>query len=297
MRDWLDYARGLLAGLLGVGLLGVGLLGATAADAAEPLVRKAWLVSQFGNPHLVVLDLRPAEAYRAGHIPGAVPADYRTTEWGVPGPNGAARALPPVERIAATIGGLGVGDADAVVLVADDFASAARVYWTFKVLGHTEVSILDGGARAWTDALDARPVTRQPAVFTPHYRPEMRAELPEVAGAVNGGGYTLVDARPPEQWKGTAMSPVVRVGGHLPGAVSVDQRQALTPDGRLKSPEALAEIFALVGDKPAIAYCNSGHLGSTDWFVMSEILHRPGTRLYDGSMSEWTADPARPVMR
>jgi thiosulfate/3-mercaptopyruvate sulfurtransferase len=90
---------------------------------------------------------------------------------------------------------------------------------------------------------------------------------------------------------------VVRVGGHLPGAVSVDQRQALTPDGQLKSPEALAEIFAVVGAKPVIAYCNSGHLGSTDWFVMSEILHRPGTRLYDGSMSEWTADPSRPVIR
>jgi thiosulfate/3-mercaptopyruvate sulfurtransferase len=87
--------------------------------------------------YLVVLDLRPADAYWAGHVPGAVSADYRTTEWGVPGPNGAVRALPPVDRIAATIGALGVGDADTVVLVADDFASAARVYWTFKVLGHT----------------------------------------------------------------------------------------------------------------------------------------------------------------
>ena len=79
--------------------------------------------------------------------------------------------------------------------------------------------------------------------------------------------------------------------------MSVDQSLALTPDGRLKPREALAQVFAPVGDKPAIAYCNSGHLGSTDWFVMSEILHRSGTKLYDGSMSEWTADASRPVVR
>jgi thiosulfate/3-mercaptopyruvate sulfurtransferase len=290
MRDWLLCGRGVLA-------LAAGLLGASAANAAEPLVRQAWLVSQLGNPHIAVLDLRPAEAYRAGHVPGSVSADYRTTEWAVPGPNGAARALPPPDRIAATIGALGVGDADTVVIISDDFAGAARVYWTFKVLGHSEVSILDGGAQAWTDALETRAATRAPSVFTPHYTPALRAELPEVAHAVAVGDAALVDARPPSQWNGVVRSPVVRAGGHLPGAVSVDQSQALTPDGRLKPREALAQVFAPVGDKPAIAYCNSGHLGSTDWFVMSEILHRPGTKLYDGSMSEWTADASRPVVR
>jgi thiosulfate/3-mercaptopyruvate sulfurtransferase len=290
MRDWLLSGRGVLA-------LVVGLLGASAANAAEPLVRKAWLAAQSGDPHLAVLDLRPAEAYRAGHIPGSVSADYRTTEWAVPGPNGAVRALPPPDRIAATIGALGVGDADTVVIVSGDFASAARVYWTFKVLGHREVSILDGGAQDWTDALETRTATRAPAVFTPHYTSALRAELPEVAYAVAVGDAALVDARPPAQWNGAVRSPVVRAGGHLPGAVSVDQSLALTPDGRLKPREALAQVFAPVGDKPAIAYCNSGYLGSTDWFVMSEILHRSGTKLYDGSMSEWTADASRPVVR
>ena len=201
MRDWLLSGRGVLA-------LVVGLLGASAANAAEPLVRKAWLAAQSGDPHLAVLDLRPAEAYRAGHIPGSVSADYRTTEWAVPGPNGAVRALPPPNRIAATIGALGVGDADTVVIVSGDFASAARVYWTFKVLGHREVSILDGGAQDWTDALETRTATRAPAVFTPHYTSALRAELPEVAYAVAVGDAALVDARPPAQWNGAVRSPV-----------------------------------------------------------------------------------------
>lgn len=267
------------------------------ALAAEPLVSAAWVAAQLGNPHVVVLDLRPGGAHAQGHIPGAVSADIETAGWVAPGPRGATGALPPVGRIAAKIGALGVGDADQVVIVADDFPAAARVYWTFKVLGHAEVSILDGGWPAWTGPVARGSVWRSPAPFTAHYTPALRAELPEVAAAVAGDGAALVDARPMSQWNGAARSPVVRVGGHLPGAVSLDQAAALTADGRLKSRNELALLFAPAGTGPAIVYCNAGYLSATDWFVLSEVLHHPGTKLYDGSMSEWTADPARPVER
>ena len=187
------------------------------------------------------------------------------------------------------IAALGVGDADHAVIVADDFAAAARVYWTFKVLGHAEVSILDGGLRAWPGALDGGLGSpRPPAVFTPHYDAALRAELGEVAVAVGTGAMVLVDARPPAQFRGA---------GHLPGAVSVDQSAILAPDGRVKIPVVLASLFSAVGDKPAIVYCNTGHLGAADWFVLSEILHHRGAKLYDGSMTQWTANPSRPVVR
>jgi thiosulfate/3-mercaptopyruvate sulfurtransferase len=225
-----------------------------AAAAAEPLAQPGWLAAQLGNPGVVVLDVRPAAAYLAGHIPGALSADYRATGWTTPAPSGAAGALPPVDRIAAIIGALGVGNADEAIIVGDDFAATARVYWTFKVLGHTEVSILDGGWKGWTGAVESGPAVRKPAVFTPHYNAMLRAELREVAAAVADGRATLVDARPPAQWSGAAKSPVVRAGGHLPGAVSLDQGAALTGDGRLKSRDALAVLFAPAGDKPAIVY-------------------------------------------
>ena len=203
--------------------LAAGILGAGAASAAEPMVSESWLATQLHNPHVVVLDLRPAAAYLEGHIPGAVSADFSTTGWMAPEPGGAAGALPPVERIAATIGTLGVGNDDQAVIVADAFPAAARVYWTFKVLGHAEVSILDGGARGWTEPVERGPVTREPAVFTAHYTDSLRAGLPEVAAAVAGGGTKLVDARSMSQWNGAVRSPAVRAGGHLPGAVSLDQ--------------------------------------------------------------------------
>ncbi len=275
--------------------LGVGFLGAGAASAAEPVVSAGWLAAQLRNPHVVVLDLRPAGAYMQGHIPGAVSADFGTTGWMVRGPGGAAGALPPVDRIAATIGTLGVGNDDQPVIVSDSFPAAARVYWTFKVLGHTDVSILDGGLNGWTGSVERAPVTRPAAAFTAHYTDSLRAELPEVAAAVSGGGAKLVDARPMSQWNGTVRSPVVRQGGHLPGAVLLDQASALTADGRLRSRNELALLFMPAGSKPAIVYCNAGYLSATDWFVLSEVLHRPNVKLYDGSMSEWTADPSRPV--
>lgn len=293
MRGWRDCARGLLAPA-------AFLLGASAAHAAEPLVEPAWLAAHLNDPHVVVLDLRPVEAYRAGHIPGAVSAAFGTTAWAVSEPNGAARALPPVPRIAATVGALGVGDADNVVIVADGLPGAARAYWTFKVLGHNAVSILDGGERAWHGALDTRPAARPAAVFTPHYTPAVRADTAEVSRASRDGSAVLVDARPLSQWNGSVTPPTPFAhgeAGHIPGAVSVDQSQAVMPDGRLKPREALAQMFAPVGDKPAIAYCNAGILSAADWFVMSEILHKPGTKLYDGSMSAWSADPSRPVVR
>ena len=277
-----------------LGLLGVA---AGSATAAEPLVPASWLATQLGNPQVVVLDIRPAAAHTEGHIPGAVSADFATTGWMARGPGGAAGALPPVEQIAATIGKLGVGNDDHAVIVGNEFPAAARVYWTFKVLGHAEVSILDGGWRGWTRPVESGPVTRQPAVFTPHYNAALRAELPEVEAAVAGGGATLVDARPLPQWNGSAKSPVVRVGGHLPGAVWMDQGTALTANGHLKPRNELALLFAPVAAKPAITYCNAGYLSATDWFVLSEVLHRPDVKLYDGSMSEWTADPSRPVER
>lgn len=267
------------------------LLAGAPAQAAPalpgPLVPAGWLAAHLDDPGLAVIDLRPASAWQAGHIPGAIGADYTAVPWRVATPSGARGALPPPEALAATIGRLGVADTDAVVLLADDFDAAARVYWSFKVLGHDAVAILEGGPAAWTGALahGATPA-RGPASFTAHYTPALRAELPEVMLAASTGAARLVDARPSAQY----------AAGHIPGAISLDQHGALAAPARLRPREALAALFAPVGERPAIAYCNTGHFGAADWFVLSEVLHHPA-KLYDGSMTEWTADPARPVAR
>ncbi len=238
---------------------------------AQPLVSADWLAANRPDQNLVVLDIRPHEQYQAGHIPGAVPADYEQIGWRTKLPDGSAGALPPQPQIAALIGSLGVGPSTHAVIVSNgDFAAAARVYWTFKVLGHEQVSILDGGEAGWIGtgrALDTANVTPRPAGFTPHYNEALRADLPDVETSVARHTRVMLDARPPAQWYGKAKVPAVSSFGHLPGALWVNQSDALTPDGRLKPRPELEALFAKVGTEPVTTYCNTGHLAATDWFV------------------------------
>ncbi|MBV8592618.1 MAG: hypothetical protein JO212_21585 [Acetobacteraceae bacterium] len=99
---------------------------------AQPLVSVPWLAAHQQDPSTVVLDIRPAAEHLQAHVPGAVSADYEHAGWRVKLPSGAGGALPPPEKVAATIGRLGVSDTDHAVIVGDDFGAAARVYWTFR---------------------------------------------------------------------------------------------------------------------------------------------------------------------
>lgn len=275
----------------------------------EPLVDASWVESHLGNESLVVLDIRDdsqdTQFYAAGHIPSAVHAPYgaggwRATVGETPG------MLPPVEQISQTIANYGVDDDEHVVIVAhgtnsSDFGSAARVYWTFKVLGHDAVSILDGGYRAWTDAngeLTTDAVSPEAGTFTAEFRPELLATEEDVKQAVNDG-TNLVDGRPAAQYSGEQQSGVTRVAGTLPGAVNIEN-SSLYDDASASfvSPERVAELSKGVGiesDEETIAFCNTGHWASVVWFGLSEVEGKENVKMYDGSMAEWTADPENPV--
>jgi len=286
---------------------------ATAAEAGrltdQPLVEPAWLAENLGNESLVVVDIRaPArgvDAYGEGHIPGAVNAPYGAFGWRTE-QDGVPDQLPPIEDIAARIGSLGIGNDDHVVIApfgksSTDFGGATWVYWTFKVLGHDAVSILDGGMEAWNKAngeVSTATVTPEAATFSASFRPELIADADEVAAA-RDNGVALVDARPADQHLGKSKSSVARVAGTIPGAVNIEQSSFYDQDnlsfvGRDRIAE-LAEEGGIDPDGEKITFCNTGHWGSVAWFGLSEILGNKKTKLYDGSIAEWTADESRPV--
>lgn len=296
----------IFAGLL-LGILG------TSAQAA-PLVDAAWLQARLGDPGLVVLDIRngtdggSARLFEAGHIPGAVHSDYGSAGWrtvrdGVPG------MLPPVADLEGLIGALGIGNGSHVVVVpagvsASDYGSATRVYWTFKVLGHDAVSILDGGYAGWR-ADPARPVetgpaTPQPASFKAAFRPELLATRDDVKAALDGD-VALIDNRPAAQYAGQEKSGVVARFGTIPGAVNIPQDAFFDgATGRFAGLDRLRALWssAAVGnDDDAIAFCNTGHWASLGWFASHELLGNAKARLYDGSMSEWAASADLPVTK
>ena len=295
----------------GTGLLATTALATTAlAGDVTPLVDTAWLSDHLGADNIVVLDIRnvtdDANPYKAGHIPGSVAAAYNQVAWRTT-IDGTIGVLPPVADIDAVIESLGIDSDEHVVIVpqgesSSDFGAATRIYWTFKVLGHDAVSILDGGYAAWNrdgGALSTDAVIPEPGIFDVAFRDDLLATADEVASAIDTG-ITLVDGRPEAQFVGTEKSGVVERAGTLPGAVNLEQARLYDADTAAYATASLIEeIAAEVGvdtADPAITFCNTGHWASVVWFGLSEVAGQENVAMYDGSMTEWAADPARPVV-
>ncbi len=283
------------------------------AELPGPLVSAGWLADHLGTPGLVVLDIRnridwgSRQAFEASHVPGAIYSNYLEDGWRVTR-DGVIGMVPPTADLEKRIGRLGIDNRSEVVLVyggvhSTDFGSAARIYWTFRYLGHSKVAILNGGWRAWI-ADPGRPIEKgwnepRPARFEAHVQPELIADTPLVEAALEGEGTWLVDARPAPQYLGRKKHPAVRAYGHLPGAWSIPQDAFFDPEtGGLRTRDELLKRIppALLRFKGTlVSYCNTGHWAAIDWFVLHEILGREAVRLYDASMVGWTRRPDRPV--
>ena len=280
------------------------------AAAAQPLVSTGWLKQHLNDKNLVVIDVYDGDqraAFASGHIPGAVFTDFlhdgwRTKVGTVP------EMLPPPAVAAKFIGSLGVNNRSHVVVVPGgrekaDFNATARVYWTFKVLGHENVSLLDGGDKAWfadaSDPVATGPSTPHAGKFVAHLRRDYLATSADVTRALHSRDVKLVDARPPAQYEGKAKNPIVRIAGTIPGAVSVPAESLAAADGT--KPADMATIDAalakagIAAKGKQISFCNTGHLAAGTWFVLREVKGNKNVKLYDGSMVEWAADPKRPV--
>lgn len=277
--------------------------------AHAPLVPPEALAANLGQANLRLLDFRlppdgGLESFEALHIPGAAFTDYVKDGWrwmigGAPG------MLPPEAHLSMLLGLLGIAPESHVVIIptgasANDLTTAARLYWTLKVVGHEAVAILDGGMRGWVadrarplEAGPSQPLAAGPYPVRPN--PAVRSTLAEVERAL-AAGAAFVDTRTPRYFAGLEWAREARRGGHLPGALWHEYSELFDlSSGRLRPPPELAAMFAGVPEVPVVAYCNTGHTAALTWFALSEVLGRKGVTLYDGSMTEWTQDETRPV--
>ena len=284
-------------------------LPALAADAPGPLVDAGWVIENGADENVVILDIRANVAGTdlgdAPYLANAVVAPYDTAGWrteidGIPG------KIPAVEDLAALIESLGIDNDDHVVIVpwgtdSSEFGSATRVYWTFRYLGHDQVSILDGGWRQYDAVGGARvaePVTAQASTFTVEVNEALLATTDEVLAALDSG-ITLVDGRPEDQFRGETKSQVAAAPGTIPGSVNLPHHQFYSAEyAAFALPETVEALTAAVGlapDEENITFCNTGHWATVAWFGISEILGNEHTAMYDGSMAEWTLDASRPL--
>lgn len=277
----------------------------TLSHAAQPLVTPEWLQSNKAHTELVILDLQPAQSYQRYHIPGAVNTNY--ADWRRPSKARAAQVMTPAAELEKLIGELGISNDSHVILVttgqsAGEIASAARIYWSFKVLGHDAVSILDGGLIAYADKrryrLEKGTNKPQASKFKATLRPDYMPDAQMVVTALEKGALA-VDNRSRAEYLGIYAGSGKERAGSLPNAVNLNYDWlTVNGGGKLQSLDNIKKIYSALQiplNGPQINYCHTGHRASLGWFVSHELLGNKQARLYDGSTEEWAVDRSLPM--
>jgi thiosulfate/3-mercaptopyruvate sulfurtransferase len=264
----------------------------------EVLVETDWVQQNLGKPGVRVVEVDlDTRAYDTGHIPGAVGFNWRTDLQDQVG-----RDIISKVAFEQLVGGAGIAPTDTVVLYGDNHNwFAANAFWLFKVYGHRDVCLMNGGRNKWLRESDKPVTTERPNHWPVDYRvselhPELRAFLADVLQAATSRTCNLVDVRSRAEFEGKVIAPAglneaAQRGGHIPGARSIPWDTPVAADGRFKSAHDLRAIYVGQQDvdpnRPTIAYCRIGERSAHTWFVLRYLLGLEDVRNYDGSWTEY----------
>jgi thiosulfate/3-mercaptopyruvate sulfurtransferase len=264
----------------------------------EILVDTAWLARNIENPKVRIVDLRAADKYQEGHIPGAVnllTSQITATVGGITG------EAPLPADFAKLMEQAGIGNDSKVVIVDDgNMLWASRLLWTLDYYGQKDSVVVHGGQAAWVT--DGREVTRRaptitPAKFTASPTPALVADLAETLQEVGKPGVKLLDNRSVKEYTGEDVRS--KRGGHIPGAVNIDWTDHLNAGTvpTLKSPAELLRMYEAVGitkDKEVVSYCQTA-IRATHGYMVLRLLGYDAVSVYDGSWVEWGNREDTPV--
>ncbi|HEY1821196.1 MAG TPA: sulfurtransferase [Trebonia sp.] len=273
---------------------------------SEVLVDAEWVLAHRDDPHVAVIEVdEDTSIYETSHIRGALRLDWR------------ADLQDPVRRDIIDRAGFeqllserGIANDDTVVLYGgNNNWFAAYAYWYFKLYGHRDVRLLDGGRKKWE--LDGRELVaevpeRPSAVYVASPQDwSLRALRDEVIASIGSRG--IVDVRSPDEFSGRILAPAAfpqelpQVRGHVPTAVNIPWSKSANEDGSFRSEDELRALYsgagALPADRDTIVYCRIGERSAHTWFVLHELLGVAGVKNYDGSWVEYGSLVGVPVQR
>lgn len=264
---------------------------------SDVLVSTQWVAEhgQDANVRLVEVDVDTTQ-YASGHIPGAIAFDWQTQLQDT-----VARDIISRKEFEALVSRAGIAADTHVVLYGDNNNwFAAYAFWLFKLYGHEQVSLLDGGRKKWL--AEERPTTEDVPVYpatsysVSAVHDDLRADRDFVRARLNSPDFTLVDVRSVAEYTGEIIAPpgmteTAQRPGHIPGARNIPWAQAVAEDGTFKSADELTKLYRTKGvtgeTKDTVAYCRIGERSSHTWFALKYILGYENVRNYDGSWTEW----------
>ena len=261
----------------------------------DVLVTADWAEQNLGTPGLVFVEVdEDTSAYDGGHLEGAVKLDWKKDLQ-----DPLRRDFVNKEAFEKLLSERGIGNDDTVILYGgNNNWFAAYAYWYFKLYGHQDVKLIDGGRKKWE--LDGRPLSKdaveRPATQYTAQDPDLsiRAFRDEVVASI--GSKKIIAVRSPDEFSGKILAPAhlpqeqAQKGGHVPTAKNIPWSKAANEDGTFKSDEQLEALYAEQGyddGKATIAYCRIGERSSHTWFVLHELLGKPDVKNYDGSWVEY----------
>src|SRR6476660_10612769 len=265
------------------------------------LVSAQWVEDHLSDPKVVLVEVdEDTAAYDKGHIQGAIKLDWTTDLQ-----DQVRRDFVNKAQFEALLSSRGVANDDTIVLYGgNNNWFAAYAYWYFKLYGHDDVKLVDGGRKKWE--LDGRTLAtdvpdRVETTYTAKDQDlSIRALRDEVVAAI--GTQNLVDVRSPDEFSGKLFAPAhlpqeaAQRAGHIPTALNVPWSKAANEDGTFRSDAELTELYGNLDDeKDTIAYCRIGERSSHTWFVLTEILGKRNVKNYDGSWTEYGSLVGVPV--
>jgi thiosulfate/3-mercaptopyruvate sulfurtransferase len=272
----------------------------------EILVDTGWVKQNLGKPGIKLVEIDvDTKAYEAGHIPGAVGFNWQSQLQ-----DQIRRDILGKQEFEHLLSAAGISPSDTVILYGDNnnwFASYG--FWLFKMYGHKDVRLMNGGRVKWLNEEDKELTTDRPRVVATQYRAadpdlSLRAFLPEVLRVQSERKINLVDVRSPDEYSGKVIAPpgmteTAQRGGHIPGAKSIPWSTAANADGTFKSADDLRKIYleekGVDVHKDTIAYCRIGERSSHTWIVLKYLLGLPNVKNYDGSWTEYGSVVAAPI--